>query len=227
MATLIGSTAYQTAGSGATTPGTAPTVTVTGANQSILVFVQQEDALTRTFSASSSLDGPLSEVGYHNPSGAQGVWLLRSATVGTHTLSVVASTTGTGFAVSAQVIQDLGTGTVTDTQPSGTSGDAHLTAATGVTTTTATFVVCVNTLSGSVTTKTPGALYTAFVGPSATGPRFAQYREFASGCTAEQGAFTTTGTNRANRGLLVGFPDAADPGTPSGAGGAFTTWFGR
>jgi hypothetical protein len=65
------------------------------------------------------------------------------------------------------------------------------------------------------------------VGPGATIPRFAQYQDFATAITAEQGAFTTTGTNRANRGLIVAFPVAPGDPVPTASGGAFTAWFGR
>ncbi len=233
MATLIGSTAYETAGSSAlamkdTASDADLTVTVTGANQSIVVWVMQADTLTRTFSVSSSLDGALEEVGYYNPSAAVGVWLLRDATIGTHTLPVTTSTAGASFHGGAQVIEDLGTGTIlVDTQDAATNGSSHVSGATGVTTSTATFVICVGCLSGSVTTKTPGSGYTELLGPPATGARYAQYRDFASGVTLEQGAFTTTGTTRRNRGLLVAFPEAASGGGGSASGGAFISWFGR
>jgi len=228
MATLIGSTDFETAGSAGLVPGNDPTVTVTGSDQSILVWVQQGDALARSFTVSSSLDGALPVVAYDNPSTAMGVWLLRDASVGTHALSVVASASGVSFSASAQVVEDLGTDTpVSDTQFATSNGLSHVSGATGVTTGTGAFVLCVCSLTGTVTTKVPGAGFTALAGPSATSGRFAQYRDSATALTAEQGAFTTTGTNRANRGLIVAFPVAPGDPVPTASGGAFTAWFGR
>lgn len=228
MATLIGSSAFQSYGSSVVTPGNPAQVTVTGANQSILFWLYQPDPLTRTFSVSSNVDGAFTEVAYTNPSFALGCWVLRDATVGAHDITAVASASGVSYGVSAQVIEGLGTATpVTDTQVATANTSSHVTGATGITTSTPTFVLCVCALSGNVTTKVPGTGYTAVVGPSATGQRYGQYQDFASGVTLEQGAFTTTGTSRANRGLLVGFPEAAGPGTPTAAGGAFIAWFGR
>ena len=228
MPTLIGATSFETGLTGSLTTGDDPSVTVTGSGQSILVWVQQEDTLARTFSVTSSLDGSFGDaVAYNNPSSARGVWLLRNATVGTHTVAVVASGTGVTFGASAQVVEGLGAGTpVSDTQFASANGLSHISGATGLTTSTAAFVLCVCTLSGGVTAKVPGAGFTALVGPSTISPRFSQYRDSATALTTEQGAFTTTGTNRANRGLIVAFPESAAPPAPSASGG-FVTWFGR
>lgn len=226
MATLIGSTSYQSTGSGALTPSTAPSVTVTDADQAIMVWIQQEGALVRTFSVTSSLDGALDLVAYENPSTAVGCWVARDASVGTHTLSVVASATGVGFGSSAQVVEDLGTETpVTDTQFAASNGTSHVSGATGASTSTAAWVLCVCALSGAVTTKTAGSGFT-LIEPSATSPRLAQYQNFVATISAEQGAFTTTGTNRANRGLIVAFPVAPSGGSPSSSGGGSLAWFG-
>jgi hypothetical protein len=229
MATIQGSVSYQNAASGVTTPGTAPTVTVTGSGHSILVIVNQNDSLTRTFTVSSSVDGSFGDpVAYYNPGAALGIWRLDNATAGAHTINVVASTTGVGFGSYAQVVEDLGTATpVTDTQFATTNGASHISGGTGVTTTTAAFVVCVNAVSGSLTTSTPGSGYTELGGPPAGSARLTQYQDFATPITLEQGAWTSTGTSRANRGLIVAFPEAGTPSTPTAAGGAFTAWFGR
>lgn len=228
MATLIGSTAFETAGSSGLTPGTAPTATVTGAGQAVLVWVQQADALVRTFTASSSLDGSLGDpVAYENPSTALGVWVLREASVGTHAFTVTASASGVGFSASAQAVEDLGAETpVVDTQFATANSGSHVSGATGVSTSGGAFVLCTCALSGTVTTKVAGEGYTALAGPAATAARFSQYQDFATAIAAEQGAWTSTGTNRANRGLIVAFPVAPTAPTPSASGG-FVTWFGR
>lgn len=227
MVTLIGSTSHETAGSGGLTA--ALSVTVTGADQSILVWVSQQDSLTRTFTVTSSLDGSLgAAVSYYNPGAAVGAWVLHDASVGTHTISVTASVSGVGFGASAQVVEDLGRDTpVVDTQFASVNGASHVSGGTGVSTSASAFVLCVCALSGNVTTKVAGSGYTLATGPAATSARVSQYQDFATGITLEQGAFTTTGVQRANRGLIIAFPAVSGGGGGSASSGGFISWFGR
>lgn len=206
MATVQGTPTYNTGGSGATTA--THSITVVGTGCAIIVTVHQEDTLTRTFSVSSSVNGSFgSAVSYINPTGAVGLWVLRSVSPGAHTITLTASTSGVGFGSFCLVMEDLGTETpITDFINAGANGGSHVSGATGITTTGDAFVVCVGALTGNVTTKIEGSGYTLVNGPFAANPRFAQYQNFTTPLTNHTGAWTSTGTNRVNRGVIVGFP---------------------
>jgi hypothetical protein len=88
-------------------------------------------------------------------------------------------------------------------------------AATGVTLSQPAFVVCVGALSGSITSSGSGSGYTKFTGRR-RGVRASRNTRISAWHLLEQGAWTSVGTSRANRGLLVAFPEAS--GQPPSVG---------
>lgn len=209
-------------------------IAITGvtAGASLVVAWAQVASATRTYTASSSVDGAFTGVAAYNPSRAQGQLRLDSVTAGDHTITLTANT-GT-VAVWAWVYEEsLGfeAGATTPTGGGATTDPAattHYCAPTGEldsASQASLAVIAVGTLANTPTTTTEGAGYTK--GTTASNLKaFCQYRSTTGPITDDRGQFTNTGGTSTSQGTMALYTvKAGGSPAPSSSWGRGSAWW--
>jgi hypothetical protein len=198
------------------------TLTLTGvtAGNSAIVAISQYVSATRTYTASSNLDGSFTSVVAYAPGRRLVLLVLHGLQAGTHTIAVAANT-GTaaleawafeceGLDSAASPVFPTGNGF-----DDGANTDTHHSAPIGeIDTTEAAFIVCVGALSGSGVTTFAGSGYTKVAGSDVKA--FCQWRAPLVAVTADRGQWTQTGVDRQGWSTMAAFPllDVAVPAEP-------------
>lgn len=186
----------------------------------VLVSQPEADA-TRTYTASSSIDGALGVAANYLTTGNKAcvVLYLHGASAGNHTITASAGGAGSVVAEAVPFYEtglDSGASPIVGTFTDGSNTNTHFNAASGsIDTTTGALIVCTAafTSAAGVTAKAAGVspAYTAIT--TVFNGAFYQYRDAASAATDDRGEWTHTGTARVAGGTMVAFPYAAPPAT--------------
>jgi hypothetical protein len=127
------------------------------------------------------------------------IWYRANHDGGTVTVSATHGLDAVGFFAAAQEWGGFGsTVTVDDSDAliEGSSLTSHTCSAAGVTSTNECVAFCACALNATASECNPGASYTEITSGRVHNRSLFQYRHFASGCSGELGAWSTTGTAR-------------------------------
>lgn len=198
-------------------------VPVTGVSSGadLLVAVAQPSTAARTYTVSSNVGGALASVVPYNPRGFTGVFRLKAAASGAHTITITANTgstnvwawvfEATGLDQSAAALTPTGGGytdpAVTDNHLSAPSGEIVI-PGDGV-------AISIGVVGASIGTTTAGIGWTKATAPSNV-QAFCQYRTVTA--STNQGDWTTSATDRVAEATMAVFLYA------TGGGGGGSTW---
>jgi hypothetical protein len=182
----------------------------------LIVYILQFQPGTRTYTVTDNVMGATGwvQIVAENQAGARGtaLWVNGNHTGGSVTVSVQASSGGVSFNAGVQEWSGFAATATIDAFSSlteaGTTNN-HTCSAAGVSSGNSCVAFCACVTAGSFTEGNPGSGYTEVTG--ASGFILAQQKVFATGCTAEVGAWSNTGTARVGVGCiaLISGPAAA------------------
>lgn len=205
---------------GATTATAVLTSVVSG--NAIIVTVGDNSGNSRSYTASSSIDGGLTQVVVDSYNGRTSrIFWLPSASAGTHTITVTASGNDNIAIVAMEWsgLDPLATPIFSSFVDAGTT-TSHFFAASGeIDTTTASVIIVSGVNGGSSTTCTlTDGTYTAI--SNGNGNTVMGYKEAGSAVTDERSAWSTA-VGRNGVGVIAAFPVAS-----GGGSSAIKTWLG-
>jgi hypothetical protein len=199
---------------------------VTAGNALFVIINSATGSSTRTYVVSDDVMGTTGWVRHvqRATSATLGneIWANPNHTGGTVTISVTHNAGSGPFTAAAIEFSGFG-GTVnldaSDFLNDTNVADAHVCSTSGVSSANEVIAVCSCWLEAAATSQSAGSGYT-IVGSGGGQFMSGQWQHFASGCTNEQGAWTSVGTDRRGRGAIGLFS-----GVGGGGGGGGTPWY--
>jgi hypothetical protein len=192
------------------------------AGSTLVVLISQTVSGTRDYTVTDNIHGSSGWAAAVASSAdiRTAIWSRANHSGGTVTVSVTHGLASVGFRAVAMEWSGYGATVTVDASDSlveGGSGTSHTCSSAGVTSANECVAFCACGLNATATECNPGASYNEVPTAEVHNRTLFQYRHFASGCTSETGAWTTTGIAR------IGSASIALLRGPSGAGGGAST----
>jgi hypothetical protein len=190
------------------------------AGSTLIIGISQAASGARTYTVSDNIHG---STGWTKAIGSAftfqtEVWYRANHDGGTVTITVGHGQATVGFWVSGTEWSGFGSTVTVDASDSleeAGTGTSHTCSTAGVTSTNDCVAFCAGTLSATATECNPGAGYTEVPTGIANNRVMIQYRQFASGCSGEVGAWSSTGTARLGRSVIALLRGPAGGGAPA------------
>jgi hypothetical protein len=217
------------------------TLTVTAGNAVFVAIGSNTAASTRNYTVSDDVMGTTGWRRDVSRSAANAfgceIWVNPNHTGGTVTITVTHGQGSGGFTISVGEFSGFGGTVVCDASDffiDPNVADNHVCSSSGVSSANEVMAICAGWLEAAATSTAAGSGYT-LMGSGGNQFLVGQYQHFPAGCANEQGAWTSTGTDRRGRGAIGLFSGAGGGGgatanPPAGAlalaGGATRMNFG-